>query len=916
MPNKNKLNSLIERLYYYAETTPDHQAIVALSLTLNYAELAQLVLAQVKVFNDEGITRDSIIGIKCNNDTQHLVACLAAVHIGATSCTISTHEKELSQAAEINHCGITHVIDKTLIVNPKPVDDEKHKISLQKRTDEARLLFSTSGTTGKPKLVAHHDTDIVMQAHRHVESKHERFACIASMEHNFAKRHRLYCVAIGATNVFIDTIQQPLVKQCLDLNVNVMHVSAFQAQELLAEPDIALLSDIRLKLGGSHVPVSLRQRLRNNITHQLQAGYGTTETGAIAFTDPDDTDAGESVGQPLPGIEVRTVSPEKKPLKPGMQGELSIRCDGLFREYLGLPELTATRVQNNWFYTGDIGYLDKHQRIHLCGRTDDMFVFNSMNIYPQDIESKICEYPDVSDAAVLPKTSSIHGNIPVALVVFSAGTKPDLTKLKKFVRERVGIRSPRKFTLVDQIPRNSAGKVLRNEVKSLSSDEDQIRCSIIQSLEDANLKDHLKPSLIKAFEDGEKDISLREIGMSSMARMELLVMLETEYNTVIMPEEFSQLESLNEYVINVLKKLSKKQIDTDKAKQNKSKKNDHATSVNIKPAHEKDEAVSYTVRFFQRIFRYCHTVAHLNKALSTLEYRLTPNEIVCLRDGHSCNKLIPSNTAEKFSIALNDWFETTSRMMSHSGKTKPEQFVSRKVNPNAMHYIGPGSVKDKTLLICFAARGTRGLMIPNAVLMQHIDATRYDLLIIAEPLGESYRLGVPFLGNSVTAVAEWIARQDFVNNYRCVRTIGTSAGSYPAVICGYRLGAEMAVSVGGRFPSERYLIRILKRIFTTWRAKRNGQYSRVLLSFDADKTRDRNYAKIMKKFYGCSFVAVSFTNEVVGHSIFMRLADRGELSAYLSHTLFTEISNKSTSAVQQNVTLNLPDNYITPYCGR
>jgi len=370
MPAKCLPKSLIGRLFYHAETNPDHDAIVTPMFTLSYAKLAQLVRAQVKEYYNTGILGDSVIGIKCADDTQHLVLCLAATHLGATSCTVPSYETELAQNALMNRCGTTHVVDADIAVNPMSqnfdnVDNSTDSVSTETPAREVRLLFSTSGTTGEPKLVAHHDSDLVAQAHRHVESKQERFVCLASMEQNFVKRHRLYCVAVGATNIFLDAEQQLLVTQCQSLKVNVVHVSAFQAQELLAIPDISMLSNIRLKLGGSHIPLALRQQLRNDITHNLQAGYGTTETGAIAFTDPDDFNAGESVGQALPGIEIRTVTPEREPLGIGERGELAIRCDGMFRGYLGKTSLTTAQLEGGWFYTGDIGYLDKLQRIHV-----------------------------------------------------------------------------------------------------------------------------------------------------------------------------------------------------------------------------------------------------------------------------------------------------------------------------------------------------------------------------------------------------------------------------------------------------------------------------------------------------------------------------------------------------------------------
>ena len=95
-----------------------------------------------------------------------------------------------------------------------------------------------------------------------------------------------------------------------------------------------------------------------------------------------------------------------------------------------------------------------------------MFVFNSVNIHPQDIESQLRQFPAVADAAVLPKRSPVHGDIPVALIV-PAGGPPDIRALTAFMRERVGIRCPRQFVVVERIPRNAAGKIIRAEAQQM-----------------------------------------------------------------------------------------------------------------------------------------------------------------------------------------------------------------------------------------------------------------------------------------------------------------------------------------------------------------------------------------------------------------------------------------------------------------
>lgn len=209
--------------------------------------------------------------------------------------------------------------------------------------------------------------------------------------------------------------------------------------------------------------------------------------------------------------------------------------------------------------------------------------------------------------------------------------------------------------------------------------------------------------------------------------------------------------------------------------------------------------------------------------------------------------------------------------------------------------------------------GMRRLMMPNTVLLQHTDADCYDLLIIAEPLHGGYRLGVPSIGKNIHEVIEWIARLDIINQYQHIRTIGCSAGGYPAVIAGYRLNAQMAFSVGGRFHSERHPFKILDRVLTTWRAVRKGRCSRVLMSYAIDKSRDRFYAKVIARLTGGSMIAVEFTDEKVGHRILERLAGRSELTDYLNHTIFASMSDELIATTEANVIMNFPSTQIRTY---
>lgn len=876
-------NSLLECLFHYAKTTPTHDAVVTPCFSLSYAQLTERVQAQVVVLNNLGVSSNSVIGIRCTDDAQHLVLCLATSYIGATSCTIPSYEDEEIQKVVIKQCCVTLVLDNSHAVDLTTSADIAEIRSVEKPVAQASLLFSTSGTTGEPKLVEHYDSDIVEQAHRHISSKQERFTCRASMEHNFAKRHRLYCVAMGATNVFLSENLASIVTDCRALKVNVIHLSSFQAQELLNQPGIGKLPSLRLKLGGSHIPSKLRAQLRASITDNFQAGYGTTETGAIAFTDPRDADAGESVGKALPGIEVRCVDGQRNPVNVGERGELAIRAKGMFRAYRGKPEMTSQRLQNGWFYTGDIGYIDDQHRLYLVGRSDDMFMFNSMNIYPQDIESEIRRYPGVTDAVVLPKESIVHGQIPVALVVFNQHLKPDLSRLRKFVKKRVGVRSPKQYTVVDEIPTTMSGKISRIEASKLTKKSEKIRQEIMGLLDDKHTQ-HIKSSQISDFIEGKRDLSFGKLQMDSLSRMDLLVSLETQYDIVITPQElalFRTLGKLSSRVLTGLKQELVKQQDQQH----------YFSGVIFDNVEQADEPKPYIVRFFQRLYSYCETVARLNQVFANLEHRLTPCDVACLDYFHEKGLLIPHNSAIKFQSAVSFWLNETKKLMLNSGKSTPESFVVRNIAPGMLLFSDPKKTTEKTLLIGLPPRGVRHLMMPSAVLLQHIDSAKYDLLMISGAKNGGYQFGTFPFGRVLHQQAQWLTDQEWFKQYKRIRTLGFSAGSFPAIALGYLLNAELALSIAGRFHKKKHPLINLDKITTMWGVLRKGRCDRVLISYSADNVRDQQFARFFTKVCKAKEIRVTIKTEKLPHLMLRRLAERGELATYFDQTLFAEPDN-------------------------
>lgn len=883
--------TLIYRLLHFSKNTSEQQAFVTPKYSITYSQLYELVSKQACLLAELGIDENAIVGIKCPEESKHLILCLACSYIGATSFTIPSYEpKELQQSIK-TRCNSTHELDATHAISVNEVHIEKGKYESQGMQIDSRFLFSSSGTTGEAKLVIHNSSDLVAQAHRHINSSSERFLCLASIEHNFAKRHRLYCLAQGATNIFLNLEEENFIKACKNLEVNVLHVSVFQAQQLLAVPKISELSDIRLKLGGSHAPNSLRQQLKQNITSNLQAGYGTTETGAICFTEVHDQYAGESVGKTLPGIEIRTVSTERKTLPFGEKGELAIRCKGMFRGYLNKPDLTAKTLEDDWFYTGDIGYLDAQQRVHLSGRADDMFVFNSINIYPQDIESSLRQFVSVKDVAVIPKESEVHGNIPIALIVFNSKIEKDteLQNFKSFAYSELGLRCPQQFIIVEKIPRNTSGKISRLQAKKIAIKNENIKEKIIESLRKTNaLK--VKSEIIEKFKKSDSDVLLEEVDLDSIIQMELLVMIETLFDTVITPKVFSEFSSLNDIVSFVLN--SKGSASLKKA-----------IVMKQEDGFFKNDEVPYVVRLFKRVFCFCNTVAQLNKALKSFEYRLTPLEVYIFHEWNSRKKLLPNNIEEKFYLAFDRWMESLIDMIQESGKQVAEPFTKKRLKPMITHFVGVGKSSDKVLLICFSIARSRDMGIPNAVFLQHVNAQSYDLLVIAAPSAEGFYNGLPLIGKNEQDIVSHISNLELVSNYKSIRTIGNSAGAPIAMMLAKRLSADVAISLGGRFHKYKYPIKIIRRFYAMLTGIPDREITKVIFCYSVRRRRDRHFAKLMKFLFGGSLLALKVEGRKFSHTILEDLLELHKLKFFLEQTVLIQVSETMNT---ENLILSFP----------
>jgi acyl-CoA synthetase (AMP-forming)/AMP-acid ligase II len=231
--------------------------------------------------------------------------------------------------------------------------------------------------------------------------------------------------------------------------------------------------------GGGRMPTELIERALELFPEtDFTNAYGLTETSStIALLGPEEHRAAHvstdpeararlgSVGRPLPTVQVEIRDEEGRPLPAGERGEIYVRGDQVSGEYRERSALDAA----GWFPTRDAGWLDAEGYLFLAGRADDVIVRGGENISPGEIEDVLLAHPAIADAAAVAVPSTEWGEaVGIAVVVRPGHAAPGEEQLRALVRNRLrSSRVPERIAVVDALPYNEMGKLLRREVRAL-----------------------------------------------------------------------------------------------------------------------------------------------------------------------------------------------------------------------------------------------------------------------------------------------------------------------------------------------------------------------------------------------------------------------------------------------------------------
>ena len=383
-------------------------------------------------------------------------------------------------------------------------DDEGAQRELARRErklnpSECAFILYTSGTTGQPKgaMLSHHN--MTENARQITEimgiSPQDVFLLAVPFFHCFG------CVMgiLGAFTWGAAVVPMPVfdAKEALELvereRVSVLYgvptMFVLWLEEYRRARDAGRpydLSSLRTGImAGAPCPVEIMRGTMEELGCNVCIAYGLTEASPVItmtrFDDPLEKRV-ETVGRPLPGVEVKVVDAARRELPPGEMGELACRGYNVMLGYFKRPQATRQAIdEEGWLYTGDLAVMEPDGYVRIVGRKKDMIITGGFNVYPAELEELLYTHPGVQSAAVVGVPDEVMGEVGMAFIIPKQGAELSPQEIVDFCGQRVaGFKVPRYVVVTGEFPMTPSGKVQKFKLRELG--EHLIREGVVEKL--------------------------------------------------------------------------------------------------------------------------------------------------------------------------------------------------------------------------------------------------------------------------------------------------------------------------------------------------------------------------------------------------------------------------------------------------
>jgi len=352
--------------------------------------------------------------------------------------------------------------------------------TVERGPDDLAALLYTSGTTGRSKGAMLSHGNLLSNARTLAEIW--RFTAEDVLLHALPifHTHGLFVatnvtLVAGGAMILLPKFDAGEVIDLMPRATALMGVPTFYVR-LLDDPRLTrgLAGHMRLFISGSApLLAETHERFEARTGHRILERYGMTETNMNTSNPYDGERRAGTVGFPLPGVELKITEPVTGDSLPqGEIGQIEVRGPNVFKGYWQMPDKTAAELRaDGFFITGDLGRVDADGYVHIVGRNKDLIISGGFNIYPKEIELILDEQPGVLESAVIGVPHPDFGETVLGLIVAEPGALPDLDAIAEAAaRSLARFKHPRQLVLIDELPRNTMGKVQKNALRERYSD--------------------------------------------------------------------------------------------------------------------------------------------------------------------------------------------------------------------------------------------------------------------------------------------------------------------------------------------------------------------------------------------------------------------------------------------------------------
>ncbi len=497
----NVCQSLVDTARLFA----DREAIYFEGESVTYGALESLSGRAADVLRESGVQRQDRVGIVIPNVPAFAVWYYACLRIGAVVVSVNTRLQGEEIAFILADCSARVVVmtdDIRNHVQSHLPDCVEHTLTVsvdaracnhqlladrpggrvtgfeQMEPDQLATILYTSGTTGFPKgaTLSHRNVRATVHAFNHLCNMRtgDRLLLAVPLFHCYGQNALLNAgFNVGATLVL---------QRRFDLNESRRLIAEQRVTRLFGVPttfqllldacDEGELSSVEYCFSAAApLPLQVSERWRARFAMPIFEGYGLTETAPFASYNHHFHYVPGSIGTPVDLVEMKIVDSDSGQLcPPGVPGEIAIRGPNVMLGYWNRPEETAAAIRDGWFYSGDIGQTDEQGYFYIVDRLKDMIAVGGQKVFPAEVERWLIEHVAVAEAAVVGFPDELMGEKVVAFVVLAGTQQATARSIRNHCGNHLAtFKVPTSVVFLESLPRNPAGKVLKNELRQLEA---------------------------------------------------------------------------------------------------------------------------------------------------------------------------------------------------------------------------------------------------------------------------------------------------------------------------------------------------------------------------------------------------------------------------------------------------------------